>query len=131
MRPDQIVVTPLATAIAQRMFDAGYMASSNKYRIGTRIDRPDWVEFMAKKYSRSVADFYMYNNGQLSQSTGHWGEHYCSVFSKHKIEPLPPAIFKELKRLNSYTDVVYKPVTDEQIMQLCADIIAYKDADHG
>lgn len=127
MRTDYCIIDAKATAIAQRMFDAGYMASSNKYRIGTRIDREDWVEFMAKRFSRSVADFYMHRNGELTQSTGHWGEHYCNVFSKHKIEPLPPAIFKELKRLNQFADVVYKPVTDQQILQICADLTYYKE----
>lgn len=115
MRLDQIVITPEVEALAKRMFDAGYMASSNKYRIATRIDREDWVEFMAKKFSRSVADFYMHHNGELTQSTGHWGEHYCQVFSKDKIESLPPALFVALKKLNLYQDVVYKSTTPEEL----------------
>lgn len=98
---------------AQELFEKGYVGLSNKYRIVARIDRPDWVEKLARELNRSVADFYFYRNGRRIEGyTGHWGEHYCAVYSRDTIEGVDPETYQELKRLwsRSSSDVVYKEI---------------------
>lgn len=99
---------------AQDLFRAGYYPLSNKYRTVARIDRTDWVTWMADQYRRAPADFYVHENGQgPTSNTGQWGRHYCAVFSKDKIEGVDPIVYGELKRLwtQSGASVKYVPPT--------------------
>jgi len=97
---------------AQWLFFRGYACLSNKYCTVARIDRADWLERMAGRLFRSVADFYMREGpqGTLTDSTGHWGHHYCAVYSEDKKTVSAP-VYQELKKLWNAADgvVVYKP----------------------
>jgi hypothetical protein len=45
-----------------------------------RIDRPDWVQVLAKDMKRSVADFYMVDRPHTVSSN--WADHYRRCLSK-------------------------------------------------
>lgn len=101
----------IKTISAKELFSRGYVGLSSKHRIVARIDRANWLEHMAGRYFRSVADFYV-RKGPLNtptESTGGWGKHYCAVFSEDKVEGIPEAVYKELKALwnSSGEDVKY------------------------
>ena len=85
---------------AQQLFDRGYVGLSNKYRTVSRIDRKDWLEYMAGKLRRSTAQFYIRTNeGALTDSTGQWGSFYCSMYSDDKMEGIPQQVYNDLKAL--------------------------------
>lgn len=102
---------------AKELAAMGYVGVSNKYRIIVRIDRPDWAEVMAKKYNRAVADFFVMNENGPTDSTGHWGEHYASTFSKDHIEGIDPYVYMQLKRMTSVFDLRYVPVGATTLMR--------------
>lgn len=56
----------------------GYRRVSNRHRMVSRIDRPDWVEVLAKKLHRSPAELYL-PDGRISPS---WCDFYRRVHSK-------------------------------------------------
>jgi len=97
---------------AQQLFDRGYTGVSNKYRMIVRIDRPDWIEVLARKYRKAPADFYVRDDtGFVTESTGRWGEHYATMFSLDKVEDVHPDTYNELKRLRAAAggDIKYVP----------------------
>lgn len=99
---------------AQKLFDRGYQGFSNKYRMIARIDRPDWLQVMAGKFRKSVADFYVREADgtiTITDKTGRWGEHYAAALSLDKQEGIHPDVYNELKRLRAASgeDIRYIP----------------------
>lgn len=61
----------------------GYRKVSNNHCIVTRIDREDWVEYLAQKMRRAPADFIVRDgSGMISPS---WCDHYRRTYSNDKI----------------------------------------------
>lgn len=76
-----------ARALAAR----GYRRTSNRHRIISRIDRPDWLEKMARDLRRAPADF-MVPGG--SQPQPNWCDHYRRIYSRDKIEGVAEEVFR-------------------------------------
>lgn len=57
----------------------GYRRVSNRYNLVARIDRPDWLQFMAKSLHRAPADFYVPGE---EHPAGNWCDYYRRVHSK-------------------------------------------------
>lgn len=75
-------VTPTTTESLETLVSRGYRKTSNAYCIVSRIDRPDWLQWMAANLGgrgRAVADFYDTKTGLPS---GSWCDHYRRVRSK-------------------------------------------------
>lgn len=99
-------VDPEVEAEAKRLAAMGYIGTSNKYRSLVRIDRPDWVKKMAREANCSVADFYDFSNGVLTNQVGmRHGEFYCRVMSRDRIE-VSEEVYRRVKKLERYP-VVY------------------------
>lgn len=92
---------------AQELAKRGYVGFSNKYRVVCRIDRSDWLRYMAGQLRRAVADFYVMDGKVLTDSTGRWGAHYASVYSKDRIEGVPQSVYTRLKKLTNDWDMKY------------------------
>jgi hypothetical protein len=90
--------TSQQTEYAEQLSRRGYRRVSNKYGIVARVDRADWLQFMAQKMGRSVADFFKVDEPDTLSSG--WSDHYRRVYSQDKIE-LEPA---ELGRLIAASD---------------------------
>lgn len=71
-----------AADVAALYARAGYRRTSHKHRILSRIDRPDWVAYMARKMRRTPADFYI--DGE-DEPSGNWADNYRRVYSEDKI----------------------------------------------
>lgn len=80
---------------AQQLFSRGYYPTSNKYRMASRIDRPDWILQLAKQLHRTPAEFYIPG----TDDTARWGEHYCRCNSKDNKTAADEHEWRELKRL--------------------------------
>lgn len=76
---------------ADELIALGYRRTSNKYRIVSRIDRPDWVTVLAVHCRRAPADFYQIG---ASDPEGNWCDYYRRVLSKDKIEGVDPEVFR-------------------------------------
>jgi len=74
---------------ARRLSALGYCKTSNKHRLVSRIDNPDWLKVLAKSMNLAVADFYT-PDGKMSSS---WPDHYRRVYSKDSIE-VPTEVLK-------------------------------------
>lgn len=79
-----------ARSRAEALIARGYCRTSNRYRIVSRIDRPDWVAVLAEALNRAPADFY---SPREKAPDGRWCDHYRRVHSKDKILELPPDVF--------------------------------------
>jgi hypothetical protein len=75
---------------------AGYRRASNKYRMVSRIDKPDWLELLARSLHRSVADFYFKSGPNIGKLDPMWADHYRRVYSSDKLEGVPEEVFKQL-----------------------------------
>lgn len=60
----------------------GYRVVSNRHAQVARIDRPDWVEFLARELHRAPADFYVPGDPNPS---GGWCDYYRRVYSRDKL----------------------------------------------
>lgn len=75
---------------AEQLIARGYRRTSNKYRIVSRIDRPDWIAVLAEEMRRAPADFYVPGE---PDPAGNWCDYYRRVLSKDKIEGVPHEVF--------------------------------------
>lgn len=73
----------------------GYRRISNSYRMVARIDRPDWLEVMARALLRVPADFVERSGPYTGQPTGGWCDHYRRCLSKDRVT-LSPEEFKKV-----------------------------------
>lgn len=69
---------PSAEEVAARLRAQGYCRTSRRHRMVSRLDRPDWLQHMARQMGRAVADFYR-PNGEFSCQ---WEDHYRRCFSQ-------------------------------------------------
>lgn len=69
------------TMTASELVARGYRKTSNAHHMVTRIDRPDWVAFLANVMGRSEAQFY---DPRTQQPAGTWADHYRRVYSEDK-----------------------------------------------
>lgn len=104
---------------AEDLIRRGYRRVSNKYRIVSRIDRPDWREFMAKEH----APWDPQGDGMgwvflLGRQAGSAEDHYRSVYSKDNIENIPNEIFKQIPG-SGYDPVGYVNLTTLQQERHC------------
>ena len=81
--------TPTTTLSAEELVARGYRRVSNAYGLVTRIDRADWMEVLARKLGKSIAQFYELSETEPPKISGHWAAHYRSGFSKdtHTVNP--------------------------------------------
>lgn len=73
---------PTTKLSAEELTAQGYVKTSNAYGLVARIDRPDWIEFLARHYHRAPADFCIVTDEGLVPAPN-WGAHYLQ-FSKDK-----------------------------------------------
>lgn len=71
---------PTTQLSAEELIAQGYVKTSNAYGLVSRIDRPDWIEFLARHYNRAPADFCIIKEEGLVPAPN-WGSHYLQ-FSK-------------------------------------------------
>jgi hypothetical protein len=62
----------------EELIQLGYRRVSNAYCEVARIDREDWLDFMAEEIRCCVADFY---NKDGSGVANNWKDHYIRCFS--------------------------------------------------
>jgi hypothetical protein len=87
--PDEL----MAMVTAKTLMDQGYRKTSNAYCLVSKIDRDDWVEFLAKERRCSVAHFYNVDGSGISDSHR---DYYVRVHSKDKqtVHPLVLSFMK-------------------------------------
>ena len=78
-------------AEAARLVAMGYRRTSNSARMVSRIDRPDWVVFLARQMRRAPADFYVPGE---PHPAANWCDHYRRVYSSDKVRDLKPEVFR-------------------------------------
>lgn len=78
---------------AKALTALGYRRVSWSYRTISRIDRPDWVYWMAAKHHHPPADLYVPGTNQVS---GSWCDYYRRVYSKDKITDLPHEVIQHI-----------------------------------
>jgi L-fucose isomerase-like protein len=87
---------------ARLLASQGYRRVSWKYRIVSRLDRPDWAEHMAAEMRRPVADFCAngYDNKHRPvyghTPAANWEDHYRRVYSKDILEGVPQDVFRHI-----------------------------------
>lgn len=67
----------------------GYRCVSRAYCMVARIDRPDWLEVMAKRVGCAVADFYRKDGGGVSAM---WADTYRREHSKDVLTVHPDIV---------------------------------------
>ena len=96
---------------AKQLIAAGYCKTSNKYRMVSRIDRPDFVQALAEHLRRAPADFYVPGEDTVD---GGWCDYYRRVLSKDTLT-VEPEIFKHIPSSgHNSTGFCPKPLTAEE-----------------
>jgi len=80
---------------AQKLIASGYRATSNRYKMVARLDRPDWREHMAIRHSPWSLEEGMKWVNCLGHSAT---EHYLRVYSRDRLEGLPRNVFDAIKK---------------------------------
>lgn len=62
-----------------KLVSQGYRRTSRRHRIVSRIDRPDWVQVLAKELRRAPADFYVPGE---KEPAANWADYYRRCLSK-------------------------------------------------
>lgn len=95
----------------------GYRRTSRKYGIISRVDRPDWKEFLARK-------------GMLigPEREGNGADHYRACYSKDKITLEPPSLALDVPT-SGHDPVGFIP--KDQLEQKLADAYAAECAECG
>ena len=66
------------TTVVTQLIARGYRRTSRRHGMISRIDRPDWLEFLAKELRADIA--------QLKKApAGQWEDHYRRCYSKDVI----------------------------------------------
>lgn len=77
---------------AEELIALGYRRTSNKHKMISRIDRPDWLIVLAKNLRRSPAEFYVPGEREPAAT---WCDHYRRVHSKDTLE-VEEAVFRAI-----------------------------------
>lgn len=89
---------------AAQLADMGYRKISAKHHIIARIDRPDWVDYMATQQNRAPSHFY--RDGSSLPDAGA-ADHFRRVYAQDTIEGVNPEVFKLIPASHgSYTGYV-------------------------
>jgi hypothetical protein len=83
---------------ANLLIASGYRATSNKYRMVSRIDREDWIDYMAGQH----APWDPKGEGLRWASRRNMGDQYRRVYSRDKIELTCPQTFQLVRRESSH-----------------------------
>lgn len=75
---------------AKRLIDSGYRCTSNRHRMISRIDRPDWREYMGSRNGGGAE--WVEALGSMA------GDHYRRVYSQDILSGIPPAIYEQIKK---------------------------------
>ena len=73
------------------LLEKGYRRVSNAFCRIARIDREDWLDFMATKINCAVADFYNKDGSGVSDS---WKDHYVRRYSKDVLVVHPEILYR-------------------------------------
>lgn len=96
--------------MADELITQGYRRVSNLHRMLARIDRPDWLEFMAKEMNRTPADFMLDGSREGAPV---WKDHYRRVYSKDTVSlPREQAGVAALVPFSGVDDCGYVPRPD-------------------
>lgn len=91
---------------AAKLIASGYRATSNKYKMISRLDRVDWREYMAQKHAPwDIEEGFKWIDAMGSYAI----EFYHRVYSRDTIERLPSDVFALIKKApipTSYADKV-------------------------
>jgi hypothetical protein len=96
-----------ATYEARRLLASGYRATSNKYRMISRIDREDWEEYMASLYCKGWPD-----QEKGMQAGREWvkalgpsaGDHYRRCMSTDVVSDVDSEIFWRVRKGSSFSE---------------------------
>ena len=112
-------------AEALRLIDSGYRAVSNRYRMVSRIDRPDWLAHMAFSHTEGFPGSDLENLRQGFNWVAGLGEeacadHYRRCYSRDKLSDLNQRVFDLIRRAGNghgwggsakYLPLIEKPRT--------------------
>lgn len=86
---------------AAKLIASGYRATSNKYKMVSRLDRADWRDYMARKHAPwDIDEGYKWIGAMGSYAI----EFYHRVYSRDTIERLPSDVFALIKKAPMPTD---------------------------
>jgi hypothetical protein len=89
---------------ARRLIASGYCPTSNRYRMLSRLDRPDWLQHMAYLHTKGFPGSDAKNLAEgMRWATGLGGgaaDFYRRVHSRDTIE-VNEAVFREVKKVHS------------------------------
>ena len=91
-----------------RLIEMGYRRVSNKYGTVSRVDRPDWIHFLALELNIPIeilSDIY-------NKRSNNYANHYRRVFSKDRVT-LDPVLAKQIPS-SDWDQVGYVEVEDEE-----------------
>lgn len=77
--------------------EAGYRKVSNRFGMLSRIDRPDWIEVLARHLHRSPAELYV--PGKPERPSAHWCDYYRRVLSTDTVT-IDPALARHIPNSN-------------------------------
>jgi hypothetical protein len=97
---------PTTKLSAEELTAQGYVKTSNAYGLVARIDRPDWIEFLARHYHRAPADFCVVSAEGLVPAPN-WGAHYLR-FSKDE-HTVPYDVMRKMPSAGSGAKYVELP----------------------
>ena len=98
-------------AEALRLASQGYRRTSGRHHIVSRVDRPDWKEFMAASQAPWDAERGTTDGMDWVRALGrNAADHYRRVYSKDKIEGVPFETFRLIPG-SSGDDTGYVEVT--------------------
>lgn len=77
---------------AEELIARGYRRTSNRYRMVSRIDAPDWQRVMAHERSKSNPEAAL----RFIEKSEHAADMFRTTYSKDSIENVPRDIFKKI-----------------------------------
>jgi hypothetical protein len=87
---------------ATRLIESGYRSVSNRHRMVSRIDRPDWREHMARDHHRGFRGDPQRNLEEGMRWVRALGtgaaDHYRRVLSKDTVTMLPQDVFDAVRK---------------------------------
>lgn len=93
-------------AEGRRLVESGYRATSNKYRMASRLDRPDWREAMADYQTGGFPGDKAKNRADGMRWVAGLGsgaaDFYRRVISKDTLCDLPDAVFRVVRAAGSH-----------------------------
>lgn len=92
-RIEELTTTSEPYDLANYLISVGYRAISNKHKMVSRVDRPDFVQILAQRLLRAPADFYVPGQDRV---TANWVDHYRRGISSDK-RSVPDEVFKLMK----------------------------------